>query len=96
MSGRILTKLRGRNIVYQDGIGLLHGCKGFDCGKQPPLFWTLCHRDAPAEVVRPQCRGEIVTCPECHEVISAPGRQILATARVDGRPAVGGLPFKPD
>lgn len=96
MSGQILTKLGGRSIVYQDEIGLLHRCKGFDHGKQTRLFWTLCHRDAPVEEVRPQARGETVTCPECVNVISATARQILATSRADTRPAVGGLPFKPD
>src|SRR5438093_239678 len=93
MSGQILTRLKGRNIVYRDEIALLHRAKGIDRGGRNRLFWTLCHKDAPAEEVRPQTRGERVTCPECQDALSGTARQILAVPRLDPRPAVSGLPF---
>jgi hypothetical protein len=96
MSGRIVTRLEGRQIVHVDRLGLVHRCKGIAAGKHRRLFWTVCHRDAPACAVRAQVRREAVTCPDCLDVVSEPARRILAAWEPAPRPSVGGLPFKPD
>jgi hypothetical protein len=99
MPARIVTRLKGRNITYTDRLGLVHQCKGYGAaggGRRFWTFWTVCHRDAPAEAVHPQGPGEAITCPDCLNMVSEPARRILAKRTVAQRPAVGGLPFKPD
>lgn len=96
MSGQILTKLGGRDIMFRDEMGLVHRCKGFASGKRRQLFWTHCHLDAPEHGVHGQARHEAVTCPDCLAVASEPARRILAADAVAPRPAVGGPPFKLD
>ena len=96
MPGQILVKRNGRNIVYRDRIGLLHQCKGYLSNERAPIFWTLCHGDVAAEELRPQARGETLTCPDCRRAASRPARRILAAAALQSRWAVGGLPFKPE
>jgi hypothetical protein len=91
----VITRLRGRNIVYRDGMGLLHQCKGFASGGRARLYWTLCQADAPAQAVRPQRRGETIACPQCWAIAAEDGRRILAAAAIKPRVPVGGLPFRP-
>jgi hypothetical protein len=96
MTGRLRTQLGGRDIIYRDAAGLVHRCKGFEHRGGPRIFWTVCHMDAPAVRVRRRARGQAVTCPLCLAVLCEPARRILAAARSAPRPAVGGLPFKPE
>ncbi|KAB2919330.1 MAG: hypothetical protein F9K29_05750 [Hyphomicrobiaceae bacterium] len=96
MSGQMITRLDGRNICYHDELGVLHQCKGFRLDRRTRLFWTLCNRDAPADKVHAQARGEALTCPECHWMACEQARRIWAASAIRPRPTVGGLPFKPD
>jgi hypothetical protein len=94
MANEILSKIDRRNIIYRDDIGLLHQCRGCRLRRRAPLFWTLCHLDAPADRVRPQRKSEVVSCPDCREIVSRPARQILEAFALRERPAVGGPPFR--
>jgi hypothetical protein len=96
MTGEIITKMSGRNIVFRDEVGLVHQCKGYEAGNRTRLFWTLCQRGAPAEEVRAQTHGQAVTCPDCLQVTARPARQILSAHHRRPRRVVGGLPFRPD
>jgi len=96
MLGEIITRLGGRYIAYRDEIGLVHRCKGCRTDAATPLFWTLCNRDAAADAVHGQARGERVTCPDCLRLASQPVRLILQAFAAKPRPAVGGLPYRSD
>jgi len=94
MANEILRKIDRSNIIYRDDIGLLHQCRGCRLRRRAPLFWTLCHLDAPADRVRPQRKSEVVSYSDCREIVSRPARQILEAFALRERPAVSGPPFR--
>lgn len=95
MSDQLLTRLKGRDICYEDWMGHVHVCRGYKSRGRKRTYRALCNLDVSASKVHPRVRREAVTCPDCLAVAREPARRVLA-ARSPARPTVGGLPFKPD
>jgi hypothetical protein len=77
-------------------MGQVHACGGPAAHRRAPVYRTLCHLDVPPGRVHRRARREVVTCPDCLELLCEPARRILGAPLRSERPAVGGLPFKPD
>jgi len=96
MTDQVLTRLEGRDICYEDWMGQVHACRGVAARRRAPVYTTLCRLDVPPGRARGRARHEVVTCPDCFEVLCEPARRILAAPLRSERDAVGGLPFEPD
>jgi hypothetical protein len=95
MPDQVFTRLKCRDICYEDWMGLVHVCRGYASRGRKPTYRALCNLEVAPDKVHPRARREAVTCPDCLALACEPARRVLA-ARTPARAAVGGLPFKPD
>jgi len=72
-AGDTFREISGKPIRWHDRHGLVHACEGARLHRgMPPLVWTLCKRDVPAnEAFHPGDADDAVTCAACLAALHA-------------------------